>query len=473
MLAGRPDEAAGIDDPRLTGSDEIALWRAVRAALHDGRNVPAAAVFGSAMPLLLSYPTPLRDRLLPLALETMMLAGQADAASVVAAKLPDMQELDLARAYALEAQDSTAALALYDRVATGSDRRARAVASRKAVELRIASGELTPAQGADALERLVFAWRGDGVELALRLRIAALRADAAAWRAALAGLRESLALFPDQQAPVREMLTQVYHRSLSAEGQVALSPIDLVALAEENTDLMPSGPAGHRLAEDLADRLMGLDLPIRAQAVMEKLVAETSPGVARAALGQRLAVLHLEEGRPTAALTVLSGTVVEGALPPDLLEQRTLTFARAAAAAGDLPAALVALDQLGTAASLEARAALLERTSNWPAAVVDLSAMVAKLPGSGGLDDVQGRLVLRLAASAARSGDAAHLARLRQSYAPRMPAEQRDVLLVMTVAPIRDEGDLERAGGEARQAQALPGALHALATRPAAKVPSP
>ena len=473
LLAGRPDEAVGIDDDRLTGSDEIALWRAVRAAVREQGSERAAAIFGSAMPLLLSYPAPLRDRLLPLALETMALAGQADDASKIAARLPDVAALDLARAYALEPRDPTEAMALYDRVAAGSDRRARALAARRSVELRMASGEMTPALGADALERLTFAWRGDGVELDVRLRIAALRAEASAWRAALAHLRETVDLFPEHQSRVRTMMADVFRRSLSAEGEAALAPIDLVALAEENADLMPGGPAGHLLAESLAERLMALDLPARAQAVLEKLVAETNPGAARAALGQRLAGLHLDEGRPASALAALSTTVVEGALPPALLEQRTLTFARAAAATGDLPAALNAFAELGSPASLDARAALLEHAGNWSAAAIDLSAMVAKFPGTGVLDEGQGRVVLRLGATAARAGDAALLARLRQSYAPRMPAGQREVLLVMTVAAIRDEGDLDRAAGEVRQARALPEALQTMAARPTAAAASP
>ena len=116
---------------------------------------------------------------------------------------------------------------------------------------------------------------------------------------------------------------------------------------------------------------------------------------------------------------------------------------------------------------------MLEHAGNWSAAAIDLSAMVAKFPGTGVLDEGQGRVVLRLGATAARAGDAALLARLRQSYAPRMPAGQREVLLVMTVAAIRDEGDLDRAAGEVRQARALPEALQTMAARPTAAAASP
>ena len=66
LLAHRPDEAQGLADPRLPAADDIALWRAVRLAqLHEG-SPPAAATFAATLPLLLTYPPEMRDRVLPL-----------------------------------------------------------------------------------------------------------------------------------------------------------------------------------------------------------------------------------------------------------------------------------------------------------------------------------------------------------------------------------------------------------------------
>ena len=49
LIAGRAAESAPLDDPALTGTDEIALWRAVRAArLHEGAP-EAAAVFANTL----------------------------------------------------------------------------------------------------------------------------------------------------------------------------------------------------------------------------------------------------------------------------------------------------------------------------------------------------------------------------------------------------------------------------------------
>ena len=197
LLSGRPAESDGLMDPRLNGSDEIALWRAVRTAtLHPG-SPEAAPVFAATIGLVLSYPTALRNRLLPIAAETMALGGAPDAADALLAKQPDEPLLTLTRAIRLEAKGKTAdALTLYDALAVGRDRLASARASTRATLLRLASGAIGPKEAADSMERQFLDWRGDDREQRLRLHVASLRAKAGQWHAAFAMLRETLQLFP-------------------------------------------------------------------------------------------------------------------------------------------------------------------------------------------------------------------------------------------------------------------------------------
>jgi hypothetical protein len=197
LLAGHADGVDKLDDVRLSGTDEIALWRAVAAATRDEGSPQAAPVFAAELPLLLAYPEPLRDRLLPLAAETMALGGERAAARQLLDGRPTDHALDLARAFVMQedAQTSGAdpkpALNLYDALAREPDRLVRARAAARAVELRLTSGTLTPAQAADVLDKLLFAWRGDVRELALRLRVAELRRRADQARPALELLRET------------------------------------------------------------------------------------------------------------------------------------------------------------------------------------------------------------------------------------------------------------------------------------------
>jgi hypothetical protein len=127
----------------------------------------------------------------------------------------------------------------------------------------MARSGLPPAQGAEALERLLYAWRGDGREPALRQRIAELRRGAGQWRAALAMLRETEQLFPGRRPTFHALLVSTFADALAADAAKPLPPLDLVALAEDNADLIPDGDAGQALASRLADRLAALDLPER------------------------------------------------------------------------------------------------------------------------------------------------------------------------------------------------------------------
>ena len=78
------------------------------------------------------------------------------------------------------------------------------------MELRLAAGAIDARQAADGLERLLYSWRGDQRERALRERLAALKARTGEWRAALALLRESETLFPDDKAAIHAELADTF-----------------------------------------------------------------------------------------------------------------------------------------------------------------------------------------------------------------------------------------------------------------------
>ena len=108
LLAHRPDEANGLIDPRLPATDDIALWRAVRLAQLSPGSAPAAAMFAVTLPLLLTYPSEIRDRLLPLAAETLVAGGEIATAAALLDARKDDAALDLARAMLQEAKGDSA-----------------------------------------------------------------------------------------------------------------------------------------------------------------------------------------------------------------------------------------------------------------------------------------------------------------------------------------------------------------------------
>lgn len=464
LLADRPTEAAAVDDPRLSGSDEIILWRAVRRAMLAEGDRSAAASFAAVAPLILSYPDAVRRKLLPLAAETMVLGGETAAAARLLACCKDDESLALAHGMLAEKQnDAKAALAIYDRLSETRDRRVHARAALMAVELRRATGALSAAQAAEAEDKLLYAWRGGEHEVAARLHLADLRQQAGEWRQALAVLRESETLFPADKPRIHARLVDIFGALLRDDGGATLSPLDLVTLVEENTDLLPDGPSGEALIAHFADQLSALDLPGQAGPVFEKLMHNAPTPVARAEFGARLAALRLEERDFTGAEAALDASAGDG-LSSTLISARARLAARAAAGRGDLSQAIALLaDQRGPEID-EARADFLEAAHDWPAAEKALGTYVAEtLPGDGPLSERQTRLVLRLSGAAAEAGDEATLADLAHTYTPRFPAGPlAEMFRVLTEKPIRGVADLPEISKEIAAARSLPMAFQAM-----------
>jgi hypothetical protein len=468
LLAHRMDEAAAIEDPQLNGSDEIALWRAVRLAELQEGSPAAAAEFAATAPLILAYPEALRARIAPLAAETMARNGEIDAARRMVAQRKGDPVMALADAMLKEADhDVDGALAGYDALAEGRDRLLRMRAASRAVELRLAARRIDDATAADALEKLLFAWRGDDRELALRLRVAQLRENAGAWRAALTLLRETETQFPEHKDEVHAQLVATFDALLQSDSSARIQPLDLAALADENADLIPPGAPGDAIAAALADKLIALDLPNRAAPLLAKMMSAAPPGPGRAGLGARLAELRLAEGDASGALTTLADSGGEG-VPPELAERRTLVFARAAAKRGDLPRALAALSVLDGAAADATRADLLEQAKDWPGAVAALNDLAAlTVPAEGPLDVAQQRTLLRLASAAAQASDAATLARLHTQDDARMAdAQLGQMFRLLTAEPVNATGDLPRSARETAMARSLPKTLEAIGAKP-------
>jgi len=351
LLAGRSPESAGLDDPCLDGTDDITLWRGVRAAMRD-TDPDAGRGLARLLPLASAYPGALRDRLRPLIMEAAVTSGQAALVNPVLAKADDAS-LDFARALQRERDDDTAgALLAFDALAAGRDQLVQVRAGSRAVELRLRSGALTPSLAADALERYAAIWRGDAKESRMRLRVAELRAAAGAYRAALEMLRDTEHLFPEQQPAIRAAMAAVFQAMLSQPQTVP--PLELVTLASDYASLLPNSP-GPGISALLADKLLALDLPSRAGPMLAGLMAAAPAGPSRAGIGTRLAQMQFENAGFHEAEAALDASNAPE-LPEALVEQRGLIRARARAALGDLSNAVAILLAVGTASADDLRA---------------------------------------------------------------------------------------------------------------------
>jgi len=465
LLADRPDEAAALSDQGLDGSDEIAFWRTVRTAMRDEGSPAAAAVFATTAPLMAQYPGPIRAHLLPIVVETMTQGGEIAPAARLLNEYKDSPNLAYARALMRQAEGNTGeALAMLDALAVGHDQFDRARAAVRAVELRLAARTIDKPQAADALDKLLYTWRGDGRELGLRQRIAELRSQSGQWRAALATLRQAETDFPEQDASIHQRLQDMFAAMARDEGASHIPPIEFVSMVDENADLIPETSDDEvPVQQALADRLAALDLPGRAKPVLEKLLRTAKSDIPKAQYGASLAALESREGNDAAARDVLGASDAR-VLPPDLAEQRAILLAEAVARLGDRSAAAGLLAPFTSTPAMDARAQILEGSGRWAdAAKVWMDIVTATVPDTGPLDDAGARTVLRLATATAHAGDDAALADLRVKFGGRFsPGPVGDLFRVLTAEPIRTSADIGRSHQETGLAATLPGGLKAL-----------
>ncbi len=438
VLAGRPAEAGGLDDPTLDGTDEIALWRGLRD-YAGGVETTATRKIADLSSLALSYPEALRRTIWPAIAEASVETG----APVPADKLsPFLLGRQFERAGHVDE-----ALSAYEKAVAGSDSRDRVRAAERVTELQLASGKISPAEAAAELERQAYAWRGDSREPRLRLRAAELLGVAGNWRSALEAMKATDAQFPDQHDAVAKGKAVILQEMLAADGS-GMSTLDVVLLAADYADgASPAGAQGTALARLLADKLMALDLPARAIPVLQGLMKQAPAGGSRAKFGASLARLLLEGGNPSEALAALDASAAPD-LPEGLLEGRGLLRARALAAQGQLSQAVKILADQGTDAADDLRAKILADAGDWQGSLIALKALATKLvPASGPLPAAAQEVLLRQATAAGEAKDQEELRALAPSAA-RLTAKRADLFRVLTAPPLSTLSDLPRAARE-------------------------
>ena len=455
VLAGRPADATGLDNPALSTNGDIALWRGLRDAA-EGKAAPALA---GSWPLLSAYPDAIRVRIAP----SVMEAAASNGADVPASDMAG-ESLALARALKLIHDGMTdAAVTALTGIRDSRDERDSVRAAIALARLRLRIGQASPADTAEQLERQTIRWRGGPQELSLRLEAAQLRTQAGQWRAALGNLRDTLALFPDSRDKVEEAKTEVF-RALLATSAPSVPPLEMVLIAGEFAGDLSDREAGDKLAGVLADKLVALDLPTRARPVLQGLMDKAATSTAKSEYGLRLAQIQLEAGDGAAAEALLSALDLSG-MPASREEQRTVLLARAKAAKGDFSGAATSLLTLSTPEADDMRAKFYARAGDWQRSLETLDGIIAaRVPETGMLDENQQDVVLRAATAAVQASDGDALKRLGR-FDRRITAPRADLFRVLTASAIRSPEDLPRAARELAMSKTLPDRLNALRLR--------
>ncbi len=316
-LAGKYDEAiTDLAAKELTPYGEVRYWKAFAlAGLEDWRQ--ADNVMPKDLSVLEKYPKQIRQ---PVALalgEAALRGGKTDVAEDLLRMLePEFAEMSLARQSAwkylngeLERQlgNDEQALANWETLVTGRDDYYRAKAGLSLTKLQLERKKITPAKAIDRLEGLRYAWRGDELETLINMRLGEVYIDNKEYMKGLAVLRNAASLSPDSiiSKDVTDYMTQTF-KNLFTEGKLEdVSPIEAVSIYDEFKELTPIGAEGDAFIQQLAERLVDVDLLGRASALLEHQLVHRLKGQEAVKVGIRLAAIRLLDDKPDEAMKAL------------------------------------------------------------------------------------------------------------------------------------------------------------------------
>ncbi len=453
-MAGRyKDAQADFSSPVLADDPASALWRgyiAEKLGDHAGARQQFAAGH-RAMPLFSEKwrgRFALSDAEAALGVNDLATAkNEVAVASGLKIDAPDAVRLKLVDARLFEAQGQVAAaLPLYDQVAADNYGALSAPATLHAVQIRLAQGQMKPADAEAALDSLRFRWRGDATELDTVRALGKLYLGQGRYREALETLRSANGRLPDLPASIAigADLSNTFKALFLNGGADGMQPIQALALFYDFKDLTPIGADGDQMVRKLSHRLVDVDLLDQAAALLKYQVDNRLDGVPKAEVSTDLAMIDLMDKKPEDALAALNNSRTT-LLPTVLNVRRRLIEARAQVALGRYDAGLELLQGDKTPEAADVRAEVAWKQKTWPLAGNLFEARLGdrwKNP-TALTGDEQGKLV-RAGTAYSLAGDDKSLARLRDRYGKLADAGSAPNVVKVALAGV-DAGQLTAA----------------------------
>jgi hypothetical protein len=448
-MLGRYRQAySDLSGPGFDSVRHAAFWRGLtEAGLENWK--AAHAHLEQADPVLNRYPDYWQAEARLADADAAMGIGRLDLADSALLRLPKTltprqalaRQLAEARLMAAENRYHDAA-PLFRAVARGGDERLAAAAVFHQTNAALGAGAITVPQAIDALERLRFRWRGDGLELRTLRKLAALYFGRNQWREGLKTLRVATQNFPHQEASrlAQDEMRAAFVNLFLKGGADKMKPVDALALFYDNLDLTPIGPDGDEMIRRISDRLVTVDLLGPAASLLAYQVDKRLDGVAKAQVSTRLASIYLMDHKPDLAVKVIRASDITG-LPAEEMQARLLLEARAFAALKQWDNALdlIALDE--TADSRRLRADIYWESGNWAVAGQKTEELLAaRWSEPSALNAEERTEVLRAAVAYSLAADTQALARLNEHFSAKMKSTPDANLFAVLAAPLDAHG---------------------------------
>ncbi len=311
------DAFSDLSKKALKPFPEIGYWRAYAlAGLGDW--VQAKEVLPESYAALHSY-SPLVFNYLALVLaEVELRSGTiAQAMSLLSAlaenedKLYGSQKAALAylKGEAARQQGNTEKTREYwEPLVTGFDDLYRAKAGLALSRLLVMEKKLTPEETIDSLERLRYAWRGDGLEAQTYYWLGKTYFEAGEHARALNIFREaaSIAAGTDLGTRVAAEMSEIFTDLFLSDKLSKVAAPEAAALYEQFSELVPIGEQGDQVVERLAEHLVQADMLERASTLLSHQLEHRLKGEESYRVGVRLAGIHLINRDPDQSMYALS-----------------------------------------------------------------------------------------------------------------------------------------------------------------------
>ena len=338
FMAGRFLEAEeSLGDPVLAINPEGILWRGALAAENKDWE-KAADNFSATANLIPNYTREVQIKLALLAAETAIISSDLDSAKSFIEFVRESRPTAAQENHAsyllgqvfMESGAPENALTLWDKVIEGSNRETRAKARFAKIDYLVKQGELSEKKAADQLEAMRFSWRGGEFEFELLEELSDIYIRNESYQKGLQTMKEAATSFPkhERARPMAKKMGDAFSHLFLEGGADALSPIKALSIFREFRELTPAGEFGDQMVQNLAQRMVAVDLLDSAAELLSQQIEFRLKGVDKARAGMQLALIILLNRNPMEAIKALRQTA-EKELPEDLVTERLHLEARA------------------------------------------------------------------------------------------------------------------------------------------------
>ncbi len=329
--------------PTIAKDDELDFWRDILAVVLRGEGAADYQAYFDKY--IRHYPPIMRQRLALAASDhyinlkkynkALKIFDTLDKDSMID-EMKDHVQFLIARVLAGTTQKDAARLLWQKLSEKTNNRYIRPRALFAIANLNLAENKISLKEAIDQLEPLRIVWRGDQFEITLLSLLSRLYEEEKMYREALRAYREIVTYFPNHpdNLEITGKMADIFRELFNEGGASEMSPLQALSLYYEFRNLTPLGEEGDQMIQNLADRLIEVELLDRAAKLLQHQVEFRLSGEERSRVGARLALIHLLNRQPRSALDVLELTGF-GGNPGDLEQQRRLLTARALLGLGE------------------------------------------------------------------------------------------------------------------------------------------